>query len=101
MPCSRPPGSSVPKAVVAGSSTLLVLSLLEHTDLYGYQMIEELARRSNDVFQMKEGTLYPILHGLEKGKYLSSYEQQAPTGRMRKYYRLTRRGRELLADKKT
>jgi len=64
-------------------------------------MIEELARRSNDVFQMKEGTLYPILHGLEKGKYLSSYEQQAPTGRMRKYYRLTRRGRELLADKKT
>ena len=89
------------KGLVAGSSTLLVLSLLEHTDLYGYQMIEELARRSNDVFQMKEGTLYPILHGLEKGKYLSSYEQQAPTGRMRKYSRLTRRGRELLADKKT
>ena len=54
------------KGLVAGSSTLLVLSLLEHTDLYGYQMIEELARRSNDVFQMKEGTLYPILHGLEK-----------------------------------
>ena len=47
------------KGLVAGSSTLLVLSLLEHTDLYGYQMIEELARRSNDVFQMKEGTLYP------------------------------------------
>ena len=45
------------KGLVAGSSTLLVLSLLEHTDLYGYQMIEELARRSNDVFQMKEGTL--------------------------------------------
>ena len=40
------------KGLVAGSSTLLVLSLLEHTDLYGYQMIEELARRSNDVFQM-------------------------------------------------
>ena len=64
-----------------------------HLDLYGYQMIEELARRSNDVFQMKEGTLYPILHALEKGKYLSSYEQQAPMGRMRKYYKLTRKGR--------
>ena len=86
------------KGLVAGSSTLLVLSLLEHTDLYGYQMIEELARRSNDVFQMKEGTLYPILHGLEKGKYLSSYEQQAPTGRMRKYYRLTRRGAAVLRE---
>ena len=88
------------KGLVAGSSTLLVLSLLEHTDLYGYQMIEELARRSNDVFQMKEGTLYPILHGLEKGKYLSSYEQQAPTGRMRKYYRITRKGLRLLDEKK-
>ena len=55
------------KGLVAGSSTLLILSLLEHGDLYGYQMIEELARRSNDVFQMKEGTLYPILHALEKG----------------------------------
>ena len=91
----------IDKGWMAGSTAMLLLRLLEERDRYGYQMIEELARRSNDVFQMKEGTLYPILHGLEKGKYLSSYEQQAPTGRMRKYYRLTRRGRELLADKKT
>lgn len=88
------------KGLMAGSSTLLVLTLLESGDMYGYQMIEELARRSNDVFQMQEGTLYPILHALEKGKYLTSYQQEAPSGRMRKYYRLTRRGRELLADKK-
>ena len=66
--------------------------------MYGYQMIEELARRSNDAFQMKEGTLYPILHGLEKGKYLASYEQQAPTGRQRKYYRLTQKGRQRIRE---
>ena len=89
------------KNLVPGSTQMLLLRLLQESDMYGYQMIEELARRSNDVFQMKEGTLYPILHALEKGKYLSSYEQQAPTGRMRKYYKLTRKGRELLADKKT
>lgn len=88
------------KGLIAGSSTLLVLTLLESGDMYGYQMIEELSRRSNNTFQMQEGTLYPILHGLEKGKYLTSYQQQAPTGRMRKYYRLTRRGRELLEEKK-
>ena len=88
------------KGLMAGSSTMLVLTLLESGDMYGYQMIEGLARRSNDVFQMQEGTLYPILVGLEKGKYLTSYQQEAPSGRMRKYYRLTRRGRELLADKK-
>ena len=89
------------KNLVPGSAQMLLLRLLAERDMYGYQMIEELARRSNDVFQMKEGTLYPILHALEKGKYLSSYEQQAPMGRMRKYYKLTRKGRELLADKKT
>ena len=88
------------KGLMAGSSTLLVLSLVDKGDMYGYQMIEELSRRSNNTFQMQEGTLYPILHGLEKGKYLTSYQQQAPTGRMRKYYRLTRRGRELLEEKK-
>ena len=88
------------KGLVAGSSTLLVLSLLERGDMYGYQMIEELARRSNDAFQMQEGTLYPILHALEKGKYLTSYRQESPSGRERKYYRLTRRGRELLGEKK-
>lgn len=88
------------KGLIAGSSTLLVLTLLEKEDMYGYQMITELSRRSNDTFQMKEGTLYPILHALEKAKYLTSYQQEAPTGRMRKYYSLTRRGRELLWEKK-
>lgn len=88
------------KGLIAGSSTLLVLSLLDKGDMYGYQMIEELARRSNDAFQMKEGTLYPILHALEKGRYLTSYQQQAPTGRMRKYYHLTKKGRVLLDEKR-
>ena len=88
------------KGLIAGSSTLLVLTLLESGDMYGYQMIEELSRRSNDTFQMKEGTLYPILHALEKEKCLKSYEQEAPTGRVRKYYRITRRGLELLTEKR-
>ncbi len=88
------------KGLMAGSGTMLVLSLLENSDMYGYQMIEELARRSSDLFQMKEGTLYPILHSLEKDKYLSSYQQEAPTGRVRKYYKLTRKGRKLLDEKR-
>ena len=49
------------KGLIAGSSTLLVLTLLESGDMYGYQMIEELSRRSNDAFQFQEGTLYPCL----------------------------------------
>ena len=71
---------------------LLVLSLLAGEDMYGYQMIVELGRRSNRTFEMKEGTLYPVLHGLEKDGYVEAYQQEAPTGRVRKYYHLTRKG---------
>ena len=90
------------KNLLSGSTTLLVLSLLAAGDKYGYEMIAELDARSDHTFTLtlKEGTLYPILHGLEKEKYLTSYQQEAPSGRMRKYYRLTRRGRQLLDDKK-
>ena len=88
------------KGLIAGSSTMLVLSLMEKEDMYGYQMIEELSRRSNDTFQMKEGTLYPILHALEKERYLTSYQQEAPSGRKRKYYKLTGRGAQVLAEKR-
>lgn len=57
---------------------LLVLSLLAGEDMYGYQMILELARRSNHTFDMKEGTLYPVLHGLEQQGYVEAYRQEAP-----------------------
>lgn len=79
---------------------LLILSLLSGRDMYGYEMIVELARRSQNVFEMKEGTLYPVLHGLEKERYVEAYEQTAPTGRVRKYYCLTKKGRGCLADEK-
>ena len=75
---------------------LLVLSLLSGGDMYGYQMITELERRSNDTFHMKEGTLYPVLHGLEKDGVVEVYQQETPQGRVRKYYRLTKRGKDLL-----
>ena len=54
----------IDKALMAGSTTLLVLSLLAEGEKYGYQMIAELARRSDNTFQLKEDTLYPILHAL-------------------------------------
>lgn len=82
----------MPKKNAIEHATLLVLSLLSSADLYGYQMITELERRSDDTFHMKEGTLYPILHGLEKNGDVESYRQTAPSGRERKYYHLTRKG---------
>ena len=79
---------------------LLALSLLAGEDMYGYQMIVELARRSNHTFDMKEGTLYPVLHGLEQEGFVEAYRKEASTGRERKYYHLTRKGQGALREEK-
>ena len=76
-------------------SALLVLSLLSVGDMYGYQMIVELERRSDKTFQMKEGTLYPVLKQLENGKYIKSYARET-NGRTRKYYRINESGMQML-----
>ena len=57
---------TVDKSLLAGSTTMLVLKLLDGQDMYGYQMIEELSRRSERAFALKTGTLYPLLHTLEQ-----------------------------------
>ena len=88
------------KKMMAMGETMLVLKLLEEEDLYGYQIIRKLEERSNSVFSLKEGTLYPILHGLEEQDAVESYEKTAETGRIRKYYHLTKKGKKLLEEKK-
>ena len=84
------------KGALPGSTTMLVLALLKNEEMYGYQIIEELERRSEKVFQLKEGTLYPILHGLEKDRLVTAREAEAPNGRQRRYYRITAAGLKAL-----
>ncbi|MDE6516621.1 MAG: helix-turn-helix transcriptional regulator [Acetatifactor sp.] len=79
---------------------MLILRLLEEKDMYGYEMIDTLRSRSNQVFELKAGTLYPLLHTMETRGYVSSYEEEAPSGKSRKYYRLTREGKRHVAQKK-
>jgi len=90
----------VDKSLMAGSTAMLVMNLLSEGEMYGYQMIKELAGRSDDTFVLKEGTLYPILHDLERRRLLASSVKEASGGRTRKYYRLTEAGRESLTEKK-
>ena len=87
------------KSLVSGSTTMLILRLLEEKDMYGYEMIENLKSRSNNVFELKAGTLYPLLHSLEEKKYLTAYEKEVG-GKMRKYYRITKEGIRCLKQKK-
>jgi len=89
----------IDKSLLTGSTTVLILKLLEEKDMYGYEMIATLAQRSNHAFDLKAGTLYPLLHNLEREGYVKSQIKEAPNGRERKYYRLTRAGGELLKEK--
>lgn len=91
----------IDKSLMTGSTTMLILKLLENGEMYGYQMIEELERRSESVFTLKAGTLYPLLHTLEQQGMVESHEQISENERSRKYYRITKSGKELFKEKKS
>ena len=91
---------AVSKNLVSGSMTMLLLKLLSEQDMYGYEMISVLRERSENVFELKAGTLYPLLHSLEEKNLLESYEQEA-LGKVRNYYSITKAGRKLLQEKET
>jgi DNA-binding PadR family transcriptional regulator len=73
---------------------------LSEEERYGYEIIKTVNERSGGVFAWKEGTLYPWLHRLEGDGLIQSRWVEADTGRRRKYYRITRRGRTALVERK-
>mgnify|MGYP000715513690 CR=1 FL=1 len=89
---------AVDKSLVSGSTTMLVLKLLEEKDMYGYEMIDTLRGKSKNVFELKAGTLYPLLHGLEEKGFVEAYEKEA-VGKIRKYYHITRAGQKGIKEK--
>lgn len=91
---------AIDKELLKGSTTLLILRLLETEDMYGYQMVKELELRSEGVFTLKEGTLYPLLHTLESNGMIRAYWEDTASARKRKYYTITAAGKKLLCEKK-
>lgn len=89
---------AIDKTLVSGSVTMLLLKLLSKKDMYGYEMITTLRERSNNVFELKAGSLYPLLHSMEEKNLVSSYEQEV-LGKVRKYYSLTNEGKKALKHK--
>lgn len=89
----------IDKSLISGSMTMLLLKLLEEKEMYGYEMVETLRARSNNVFELKAGTMYPLLHSLEEKGYLCSYEQEV-NHKLRKYYKITKDGCKFLKSKK-
>lgn len=87
------------KELLKGSIDLLLLSLIAQKDEYGYELAKKIREKSNEVYEIGEGTLYPALKRLETQKAVESYWGDANEGGRRKYYRITKAGRGLLQDK--
>ncbi|MEW8971395.1 PadR family transcriptional regulator [Mesobacillus jeotgali] len=87
------------RELLKGSTSLVLLQLLNERDMYGYELVKELDKRSDHSLQVKEGTLYPALHKLEKQEYIEFYWQEQEKGPARKYYRITDEGRAVLIEK--
>ena len=80
------------RELVAASSKPLVLAILARGDSYGYEIIQEVKRRSGGTLEWTDGMLYPVLHRLEKDRLIGSFWKKSETGRDRKYYRIKRAG---------
>lgn len=85
------------KELIKGGAALAVLQVISEEETYGYEIIKKLAARSENVFRLSEGTLYPILHAMVKEGYLETFEKASPTRRERRYYRITALGETHLA----
>ena len=84
------------KELVAASAEPLILALLARGESYGYAIIQEIKARSRERIQWTDGMLYPVLHRMEKKRWIKSRWARSETGRKRKYYSLKQDGQRAL-----
>ena len=83
----------ISKELLKGSTAIMILKVISEGDTYGYELVQQLYRKSEGTFKLNEGTLYPILHTMEKEGYIESFRRESDSGRERKYYRITAAGK--------
>lgn len=88
----------VERELMRGAGPLAVLKLMERGEKYGYELVEALAKQSDGVLALGQSTLYPMLYNLEAKGFIRATWRDADSGRKRKYYALTDRGRKKLAS---
>ena len=75
--------------IIRGNIDTIILRLLQEKDMYGYEIVSEIKSRTNNLFEIKEATLYSVVQRLEKKELISSYKGVKSHGRTRRYYRIT------------
>jgi PadR family transcriptional regulator, regulatory protein PadR len=91
--------------IIRGNIDTIILKLLQEKDMYGYEIVNEIKTRTNNVFNIKEATLYSVVQRLEKRELINSYMGEKSHGRKRRYYRISTFGKayykELIEEYKT
>lgn len=87
----------IERELMRGAGPIAVLKLLERGEMYGYELVEALAKRTKGVLDMGQATLYPMLYNLEAKGLIAGQWREAESGRERKYYSLTGKGKRRLA----
>ena len=80
--------------IIRGNIDTIILKLLQEKDMYGYEIVNEIKIRTNQLFNIKEATLYSVVQRLEKRELISSYMGEKSHGRKRRYYKITPFGKE-------
>lgn len=81
---------------LTGSVEMLILQITQSGPTYGYEIAQQAMKRSDGYFDLKEGSLYPALHRMERRGLLESFWEDKETGRRRKFYRITAEGKKAL-----
>ena len=85
------------KEMIGATSIPLILTILKDGESYGYEIIQKVKALSDEQIEWKEGTLYPILHKLEKKGLITSAWKSSEKGRKRKYYSIVEEGELFLS----
>jgi PadR family transcriptional regulator PadR len=80
-----------------GTLEMILLKLLAERPMYGYELVSTLEQRGGAQFQIKEGTLYPVLYRLEDAGYIQPAWETPARGVPRKYYHITPTGSQQFA----
>jgi PadR family transcriptional regulator PadR len=86
--------------LLKGIAPVVVLEILSGGPMYGYELSEAIEQRSGDILTLGKGTLYPLLYNLESRKLVRGKWEIVESGRNRRYYSITSRGKGRLAKQK-
>jgi transcriptional regulator len=85
--------------LLKGTLSLLILSLVSRKAMYGYEIAATVHRDTDGTFTWREGSLYPSLHKMEADGLIVGEWEEKETGRKRRYYHITKKGRAALREK--